>query len=94
MMSPALEDATTDKRLKGADVRLLLHLHHRLSYLEFRAIKLWPVASALHMSKGTVSKSIRVLIDCGYLKEGVRQEHGGRTYALQPSLGEPAKKSA
>ncbi len=87
-------DATTDKRIQGAEMRVLAYLHGTLDPGEYRTLKLWGVAREVHMNKTTVSRAIKTLVACGYLREGPRQEHGGRAYMLVFTRGEPAKKTA
>lgn len=94
MIPPALKDASTDARLQGADMRMLVYLAGFLDPGEYRTLKLWPVARELHMNKATASRAIRRLVDCGYLREGPRQEDGKRAYLILYSLGTPAKRSA
>jgi DNA-binding MarR family transcriptional regulator len=94
VISPALIEAATDARLRGADFRVLGHLHGTLAPGEYRTIKLWVVARALHMNKATVSKALRTIVACGYLREGPRQEGGARCYMVLTVRGEPAKRVA
>lgn len=93
VISPALNEASTDSRLRGADFRILGHLHGVLIPGEYRTLKLWVTARNVHMNKATVSKALRQLVKFGYLREGPRQEDGMRCYMLVPTRGDPAKKN-
>lgn len=93
-MRPALIDAVTDTRLKGAPKEVLFYLHTILDPGEWRTLKLWPVAKALQMNKSTTGRAITTLLRCGYIREGPRQEHGQRCFKVLTTLGEPAKRSA
>lgn len=94
MIPPALNEASTDARLQGAEIRMLMYLHARLDPGEYRTLKLWGVACEIRMNKATASRAIKTLVVCGYLREGPRQEHGGKAYRLVYTTGEPSKKTA
>lgn len=94
MIPPALNDASTDPKLQGAEMRMLMYLHARLDPGEYRTLKLWGVAREVHMNKATVSRAIKTLVTQGYLREGPRQEHGGKSYMLVFTRGEPSKRIA
>lgn len=94
MIPLALNDASTDARLHGAEVRLLVYLYGQLIQGEYRTLKLWPIARAVRMNKATVGRSMAALTRFGYLREGPRQEHGGRSFMLVPVLGDAAKRIA
>jgi DNA-binding MarR family transcriptional regulator len=94
MISPALNEASTDTKLRGADFRLLGYLHGQLIPGEYRKLKLWVIAQSMHMNKATASRALKKLVKHGYLREGPRQEDGVRCYMVVPVRGEPAKKTA
>lgn len=94
MILPALLEASSDTQIKAADFRILSYLYGELILGEYRTVKLWVLARAVHMNKATVSRGLRRLVEQGYLREGRRQEDGQRSYMLVPVRGERAKRSA
>jgi chromosome segregation and condensation protein ScpB len=46
------------------------------------------------MNKANVGKAMKRLVELGYIREGLRQENGGRSYMLVAVRGEPSKRSA
>jgi DNA-binding MarR family transcriptional regulator len=94
VISPALNEASTDTKLRGAPIQLLVYLHGKLDPGEYRPLKLWPIARDLGMEKATVGRAMKRLIECGYIREGHRQRPGGRSYLLLTTRGEPLKRTA
>lgn len=94
MILPALKDASTDRQLRGAEVRILVYLHTLLIPGEFRVLTLDSVAPFVHMNRATVSKALKRLTTQGYIREGPRQERGERAFMLVGVRGDPAKRTA
>lgn len=92
MITPALLEAAVE--LKGAEYKIYGRLHGILSHGEYRSLKLWPLAQEMGMNKANVGKAMKRLVELGYIREGLRQENGGRSYMLVAVRGEPSKRSA
>lgn len=82
MILPSLREASTDKRLKGAPIRVLVYLHGRLELGEYTVVKTWVVARDIGMDRSRVGRAIRTLIRCGYIREGHALEHNIRRFML------------
>lgn len=94
MIPPILIEAVRDRRLKGAPFTLLCFLHTILEYGEYRRLKHLSVAEAIGVPRRTVSQSMHILVDEGYLRSGDKQERNVGTYMLLNSRGEAVKQSA
>jgi DNA-binding IclR family transcriptional regulator len=79
---PSLRAASTDKRLRGVDIRVLTYLHGVLELGEDRVVKTWYVAQEIGMARHHVGRALKQLVEFGYLREGQRQEHGVRRFRL------------
>ncbi len=79
---PSLKEASTDRRLRGAPLRVLVYLHGVLEIGEYTILKLWAVADSIGMDRSNVSRAITTLTECGYIREGKREDHGVRTFML------------
>ena len=91
MITPALLEGAVE--LNGSEYKIYGRLHGILSHGEYRTLKLWPLAQEMRMNKANVGKAMKRLVALGYLREGLRQENGGRSYMLVAVRGEAAKRS-
>ena len=82
MILPSLKQASTDRRLRGAPLRVLVYLHGALEIGEYRVVKTWHVADRIGMNRAHVGEAIRILVALGYLREGPKKEHGVRSFML------------
>jgi predicted transcriptional regulator len=94
VISPALAEASTDERLKGAPLQVLVYLHRVLDPGEWRPLKLEPLADILKMEKATVGRAMKRLVECGYVREGHRARPGGKSYLLLTTRGIPLKQAS
>lgn len=67
---------------------------HRI-FFEPRPIKAWVLAEALEMDKGTVLKSLNLLVERGYLRDHGRSQNNVRIFSAvlkreQPEIAKPA----
>lgn len=91
MILPSLREASTDRRLRGAPLRVLVYLHGVLELGEYTVVKTWHVAEQIHMDRAHVGRAIQTLLRYGYIREGQRLEHGVRRFML---LANPKKEVA
>lgn len=82
MILPALKDASTDRRVRGAPLAVLTYLHGVLELGLYRPVKHWVVADRLGLKRNTVSGALKLLVQLGYLVEGARRERNVGTYML------------
>lgn len=82
MILPSLKEASTDRRLRGAPLRVLVYLHGVLEIGEYRVLKTWHVAREIGMDRAHVGRAIATLVACGYIREGAKMEHGVRKFML------------
>ena len=82
MISPALRDASTDPRLRGTPLHVLLFLHGILDIGEDRYVKAWFVAQQIGAKRANVSRALQLLVSLGYLRTGKKIEANIRSYRL------------
>lgn len=84
MIPSCLVQAAKDPAIRGATLSLYVLLFEYLSAQEHRPAKLASLARELGVKEPMISKSIRILVDRGYLARG--QDDGAmRTYLLELS---------
>lgn len=91
MIPPLLVDAAHDPKLRGAPIHVLLYLHSVLTYGEYRTVLHWHVAEKLHLNRQNVSKTIKRLVELGYLRAGPTLERNIGSYMLLGSRGTAVK---
>jgi hypothetical protein len=74
--------ARTSRQLSGTDWSVLVHLQLELDPVEFRPVKINAIRHELGLKFSPTARSVRRLIEFGYLGEGGRHE-GLRTYRLR-----------
>lgn len=82
MVIPALVEASTDPRLRGAPLGVYVWLIcHRLDFTHYKPLKIDGLAVSLQVKRDTASRALRLLVDGGYLdRRGVAQS--GYEYRL------------
>lgn len=88
MITPAMLEAPDV--LSGAEYRLFGKLHSKLTFGEYRTLKLWPLAKEMKMNKATVAQAMNRLVRLGYVREGSRQEQNARCFMLVFCRGDSA----
>ena len=87
MIPMLIVEAVKDKRLRGAPFTVLCYLHSELEYEEYRSIKHWAVADVLGVTRQCVSQAMRLLVERGYIREGVSSTRKIGSYRLLGSRG-------
>lgn len=82
MIFPAFEEGLDDPEIRGAPKELYAALRKRLDFLQFRPLKIWPIAQELKMNKSVAGRAMKRLVEHGYIDEGPRTKPGGRSYRL------------
>lgn len=76
-MIPALSEASRDPALKGSPVTIYVWLVFNLLELEeFRPLKIEGIAAAIDMHPDTVSRSVRALVERGYIRRRYIKRQG------------------
>lgn len=83
MTLPALFAASKDRALKGSPITVYVWLIHNLLDVEtFKPIKIDGLAAALEMKPETTSRSVRALVDGGYIERRY-VKRAGYSYRLR-----------
>ena len=79
MISASVLQAATDSRLDPHRLRVLILLHTHLTDDEFRPVKLFWLSQRLERDPASVSRSLKLLTELGYIKRGGgRKKRGDR----------------
>jgi hypothetical protein len=85
---PAVSEASRDRALKGSPHTVYLWLAcNLLDVQEYRAVKLTGLATAIGMDEDTASRSLRLLVERGYL---AREHRGSAGYVYRLYLSRRA----
>lgn len=82
MYTAQLLHARRNRRLSGTDWAVLIELQLDLDVLEFRPLMIQSMAFELDLDFSAAARSLRRLLEFGYLVEGERSERQ-RTYRLR-----------
>lgn len=82
MLDPALFKAARDRRLRQSGVRVLILMHERLTYWDYRRVKLSTISREAGLSKSATWKAVDTLVETGYLARGPVPYGKQQTYRL------------
>jgi DNA-binding MarR family transcriptional regulator len=88
MLHPLIRHAARSRgRMRGDDLRVLIELTQHLDVCAFARVKLVRLAGPLALTEGQVSRSLKRLVDVGYLeRRDVGPNRRYPEYRLRPEV--------